>query len=69
MSQRKPASVSTETIQKLERRVIATALKRYGEWVKKHGEPAPWGHPRCVEPRKAYEHLMAVKALHEASRK
>ena len=51
---------------KLERRVIKTALLRYAEWTKQHGEP--WAadfHDR----KKAYAHLMATKALYEATRK
>ena len=53
---------------KLEREVIKTTLRRYKRWLKTYGAPKPWGHPQCVQQKDAYDHIVAVHALYEATR-
>lgn len=61
--------MNLRTLAKLERAVIKTALIRYAQWLKSHGEPQPWGHPQCCKPKAAFNLIMATKALYEAKRK
>lgn len=58
-----------DDIEKLERAIIKAALARYPSWVKRYGEPKPWGHPQAIDTKAGWNLVMATKALYEATRK
>ena len=54
-------------IAKLERALIKAAMLRYKEWRDIHGEPYPWGHRHAIKSRSGHKHVMACKALYDAT--
>lgn len=53
-------------IQKLERKVLKTTMRRYKRWKKENGEVKPFGHQYAIEKRDSWAMVKACEELDKA---